>query len=62
MNIHEEQEFIDKIRTLNVEQLNYLLANPCRSDKDRADKHLLLEIERDRQLMSLYYLGRRVYE
>ena len=46
MNIHEEQEFIEKIRTLDVVQLNFLIANPCRSDKDWADKHRLLEIER----------------
>ena len=57
MNIHEEQEFIDKIRTLDTGQLNFLLANPCRSDKDWEDKHVLMEIERDRQMKSL--LSRR---
>lgn len=62
MNVHEEQEFIEKIRTLDVVQLNFLIANPCLSDKDWADKHRLLEIERDRQMKSLHYLSRRVYE
>lgn len=62
MNIHEEQEFIEKIRTLNLEQLNFLIANPCKDDMDWADKHRLLEIERDRQMKSLHYLRRRVYE
>lgn len=62
MNIHEEQEFIENIRTLDVVQLNFLIANPCPSDKDWADKHRLLEIERDRQMKSLHYLRRRVYE
>lgn len=62
MNIHEEQEFIEKIRTLDVVQLNFLIANPGKNDKDWADKHRLLEIERDRQMKSLHYLRRRVYE
>ena len=62
MNIHEEQEFIEKIRTLDVVQLDFLLANPCKDDKDWADKHRLMQIERDRQVKSLQYLGRRVYE
>lgn len=62
MNIHEEQEFIEKIRTLDLVQLNFLIANPSRSDKDWGDKLRLLEIERDRQMKSLHYLGRRVYE
>lgn len=57
MNIHEEQEFIDKIRTLDAGQLNYLLSNPCLSDEDWPDKHVLMEIERDRQMKSL--LSRR---
>lgn len=62
MNIYEEQEFIEKIRTLDVVQLNFLIANPGKNDKDWADKHRLLEIERDRQMKSLHYLRRRVYE
>lgn len=62
MNIHEQQEFIEKIRTLDVVQLNFLIANPCRSDKDWVDKHVLMEIERDMQMKSLHYLSRRVYE
>lgn len=62
MNIHEEQEFIEKIRTLDVVQLNFLIANPCLNDKDWADKQILMEIERDRQMKSLHYLSRRVYE
>ena len=62
MNIHKQQELFEKIRTLNVEQLNYLLANPCRDDKDWADKHLLMEIERDSQMKSLHCIRRRVYE
>lgn len=57
MNIHEEQEFIEKIKTLDAVQLNFLIANPCRSDKDWVDKHILMEIERDRQMKSL--LSRR---
>lgn len=62
MNIYEEQEFIEKIRNLDVVQLNFLIANPCLSDKDWADKQILMEIERDRQMKSLHYLSRRVYE
>lgn len=62
MNIYDEQEFIEKIRTLNVVQLNYLIANPCKDDKDWTDKHRLMQIERDRQMKSLHYLGRRIYE
>lgn len=57
MNIYDEQAFAEKIRTLNIKQLQILLDFMSFYEKDRDDKRRLIEIEINRQKKSL--LSRR---
>lgn len=45
MNIYDEQEFAEKIRTLSINQLQILLDFMSPYEKDRDDKRRLIEIE-----------------